>query len=198
MLITFEGGEGAGKTTLINKLYAHLQSRGHAVLLTHAPGGTPLGKALRQLLLAQVDLSSRAELLLFLADRAQHVDEVIRPALQDRKIVLCDRFYDSTVAYQGYGRGFPIAWVEKLALFAAEGLKPHLTIYLDIDPRVGLARIRGEKDRIERESLVFHDTLRAAYLEIAKKEPDRFHVFHGERSVDDNFAALLRLLPSDW
>lgn len=192
LLITFEGGEGAGKTTLIEKLYAYLQSERYPVVQTRAPGGTAIGKAVRSLLLdhREEKLSKRAELLLFLSDRAQHVEELIQPALKRKEIVLCDRFNDSTIAYQSGARGFEQKWVEKLCAFACGGLKPDLTLYLDLDPKIGFARVKRagmSKDRIESETLKFHQKIRRAFRAIAKKEPKRFLILDASRPPEEVF-----------
>jgi len=196
LFITFEGGEGAGKTTLIQKVHAHLLQQNRPILLTRAPGGTMTGELIRHLLLHhdEKDISSRTELFLFLADRAQHVQEIILPALQSGKIVLCDRFNDSTIAYQGGARGFDPEWVEKLSLFATQDLSPTLTLYLDIDPREGLKRVNRTKDRIEKEDLAFHETIRASYLAIAKRDPKRFHVLDGSKAPEAVFEEALGIL----
>lgn len=196
VLITFEGGEGAGKTTLIDKIYAHLLSHSCAVLKTRAPGGTEIGKAIRSLLLdhQEYTLSKRAELLLFLSDRAQHVDELILPALKRKEIVLCDRFNDSTVAYQSGARGFEEPWVRKLCTFACDNLKPDLTLYLDLDPKIGFARVKKagmSKDRIESETLKFHQKIRKAFHAIAKKEPKRFLILDASCSPEDVFTQAI-------
>ncbi len=180
LFITFEGGDGAGKSTLMDGLYRFLESRGEQVFRTRAPGGTPIGEKIRSLLLQkEYPLSDRCELFLFLADRAQHVKEVIFPAIESGKIVLCDRFHDSTVAYQGVARGLDRSFVESLCLFSSEHRKPDLTFYLDILPQIGLKRTfqkNGEKDRIESESLAFHEKIREAFLQIAEKDPLRVKV----------------------
>ena len=194
MLITFEGGEGAGKTTLIQRLHIELKSQGKNVLQTRAPGGTQIGSAIRDMLLHIQGLSSRAELLLFLADRAQHVEEVIAPALKEGRIVLCDRFNDSTLAYQGGARGFDEEWIQKLCAFATDTLQPDLTFYLDIDPEVGLRRVSRSKDRIESEKLEFHQKIRAAYLRIAKKEPKRFHVLDASKTPEEVFGSACSII----
>ena len=177
--ITFEGGEGSGKTTLIKKINEALVKEGLDILSTRAPGATPLGEKLRHLLLKNtaVQVAPRAELLLFLADRAQHVDEVIIPALAAGKVVLCDRYNDSTIAYQAGARGFDRDWVYELTEFASHSLRPNLTLYLDLDPEIGLAR-KSEKsgDRIQKSEIEFHQKVRRAFLEIAKKDPSRFLV----------------------
>ncbi len=200
MFISFEGGEGAGKSTLIQKIYQHLIREGKPVLLTRAPGGTMTGDLIRHLLLHQDEneISYRTELFLFLADRSQHVQEVILPALEKEKIILCDRFNDSTVAYQGGARGFEPQWVRKLCHFATQDLEPDVTLYLDIDPIEGLKRVKRSKDRIEKESTVFHQKIRETYLSIAEKEPKRFHVLDGSQNPDDVFQHALRLLAPYW
>lgn len=198
MFITFEGGEGAGKTTLIQRIYDEFEKRGKKAMKTRAPGGTITGNLVRDILLHKEGLCPRAELLLFLADRSQHVDEVILPALKNGIVVLCDRFNDSTLAYQGGARGFDSDWVQKLCSFATQNLQPDLTLYLDLDPQDGLKRVdHRTKDRIEKESLSFHQKIREAYLAIAKKEPKRFHVLNASRSPDDVFSQALPFLPLD-
>jgi dTMP kinase len=196
LLISFEGGEGAGKSTLIKKVYDYLVQHNRPVLLTRAPGGTMTGDLIRHLLLHhdEKDISSRTELFLFLADRAQHVQEIILPALANKKIVLCDRFNDSTVAYQGGARGFDPDWVRKLCRFATQDLEPDITLYLDVEPLEGLKRVKRSKDRIEKEGIAFHQKIRDAYLSIAKKEPKRFHVLDGSQTPDDVFNHALQLL----
>jgi dTMP kinase len=188
-LITFEGGEGAGKTTLIDKVFAYLSKKGLSVLKTHEPGGTALGKAIRELLLHRKDftLAARAELFLFLADRAQHVEEKILPALKAGSLVLCDRFNDSTIAYQAGARHLNETDVRRLCHFAAQGLEPHLTFYLDIDPLIGLKRLSSHADRIESEEIAFHQTIRATFQKIASQEPRRVHLIDASGSKDAVF-----------
>lgn len=189
--ITFEGGEGAGKSTLIESVEAHLSKLGLTTLKTRAPGGTPLGKEIREWLLHEKerDLDMRAELLLFLADRAQHVREVIQPALEKGLVVLCDRFNDSTMAYQGVARGFPLETVSSFCLFASHALVPDVTFYLDLDPALGLQRREkaNGRDRIESEELCFHQKIRKAFQEIAKKEPSRVSVLDASLSKEEVF-----------
>ncbi len=189
--ITFEGGDGAGKTTLIDKVYAYLCQIGRSVLKTRAPGGTELGEEIRQLLLSKElgTISPRCELLLFLADRAQHVDLVIRPALQRKEMILCDRFNDSTIAYQGYARGFHPHLIMEFLAFSCQEIKPHLTFYLDLDPEIGFQRTQHDraKDRIESENLNFHRKIREAFREMAKKEPNRFILLDATLSPETVF-----------
>ena len=188
--ITFEGGEGAGKTTLIEKIHAAL-SQEKKVVQTRAPGGTKTGLSIRDILLHHdVLLDKRCELLLFLADRGQHVAEVILPALEEGKIVLCDRFNDSTVAYQGGARGFNAAFVRKLCAFSCHDVQPDLTLYLDLDPKIGFQRVqqaKGGRDRIESEDIRFHQTIRKAFHKIAKKEPHRFLIVDASQTPEEVF-----------
>lgn len=179
LFITFEGGEGAGKTTLIEGIVKTLGSEGFTVLKTREPGGTQLGEPIRALLLQHAEpISPYAELCLFLASRAQHIREVIRPALEQQKVVLCDRFNDSSVAYQGAARGLGMEKVAQFCEFISEGLKPHLTLYLDLEPEVGLQRAAStrKQDRIESETVLFHRKIRQAYIEIHRAEPHRFRL----------------------
>jgi dTMP kinase len=196
VFISFEGGEGAGKTTLIDRLYDKLTQSGKKVIKTIAPGGTGAGALIRQILLdkKEVPLCYRSELLLFLADRAQHVEEVIIPALKSETVVLCDRFNDSTIAYQGV-RGFDTPWLRTLCSFATNNLHPDLTFYLDIDPQKGLHRVKHRtQDRIEEEALSFHEKIRTAYLHIAQEEPTRFHILPADRTPEDVFLSALKIL----
>lgn len=179
ILITFEGGEGAGKTTLIDEMARKLSGRDRIVLKTREPGGTKLGEHIRSILLQHPEpISPYAELSLFLASRAQHIVEVIGPALEQGKIVLCDRFNDSSVAYQGAARGLGMEEVRAFCKFISQGVEPALTFYLDLDPQIGLARAAKERsqDRIEAETLLFHQKIREAYLSIHHKNPHRFHL----------------------
>jgi dTMP kinase len=198
LFITLEGGEGAGKSTLIDGLYSFLSSRGLKVIKTRAPGATAIGQSIRQLLLhrEEMHIVPRCELLLFLADRAQHVDEVIMPALDSQHIVLCDRFNDSTMAYQAKARGFPEELVKQLCTFASRSLVPDLTFYLDIDPKLGLERVQrsGSKDRIESEQLSFHQAIRNAFLEMAQQEPRRFRVLDATLTKDQVLNDALRFI----
>jgi dTMP kinase len=176
--ITFEGGEGSGKSTQARILLAKLEEQHIPALLTHEPGGTALGDKLRKMLKAEqgTAISPRAELLLFAASRAQLMDELIRPALKQGKVVICDRFIHSTIVYQGCGRGLDGAIVEAANSLATGGLKPDLTILLDIPPEQGLARRRSLADRFELEDLSFHDRVREGYLKTAVAEPGRWLV----------------------
>lgn len=197
--ITFEGGEGAGKTTLINRLKELFEAQGFMVLVTREPGGTPLGEAIRELLLHRdkgLALGHRAELLLFLSARAQHVEERISPALKEGKVVLCDRFSDSSVAYQGYARKLGMKEVEALNLFATGGLIPDLTFFLDLDPHQGLARASKVRalDHFEEEKLDFHKLVREGFLKQAEDNPKRMRIIDASSSQDQVFDQVTQIL----
>lgn len=184
--IVFEGGEGAGKSTQSAALADYLQARGHEVLRTREPGGTPAAEAIRAVLLdpANAGLDDRAEALLFAAARGDHAARVIRPALERGEIVISDRYLDSSVAYQGVARGLGAERVAELSLWATGGLVPDLTIVLDVDPALGLARVVGP-DRLESEPLEWHARVRQGFLDIAAAAPDRYLVLDGSRPAED-------------
>ncbi|HET6351528.1 MAG TPA: dTMP kinase [Coriobacteriia bacterium] len=188
VFITFEGGEGSGKSTQLNRLGMMLQTAGRKVRLLREPGGTRLGEEVRGLLLdpANSGMDSRAELLLYEAARAQLVAEVIEPALAAGEIVMCDRFYDSTTAYQGYGRGITLDEIAALNRAASAGLRPDRTLVFDVDPMLGLARATAaqEADRLESESLAFHHRVRDGFLAIAAAEPERVKVIDATGDVE--------------
>lgn len=183
LFITFEGPEGAGKSTQARLLAEWLSSQGHQVVQTREPGGTALGRDIRQLLLHQDHMTREAEYLLYSADRAEHMQTLIRPALEAGRIVLCDRWLDSSLAYQGYGRGLSLEWLRAVAAGATQGVKPDKTFLFDLPPEVGLGRFEG-KDRLEREPLEFHRRVRAGYLELAQAEPGRFTVLDATASLE--------------
>ncbi len=196
MLISFEGGEGAGKSTQIQRLAVALEQAGYGVLLTRQPGGTTYGKRIRDLILAPAEeevLSSRAELFLYLADRAHHVEYLVRPALAAGQVVICDRYTDSTLAYQGYGRGLDLEQLRLLNGAATDHLVPDLTFLLDLDPQVGRERIanRGVLDRLESETLSFHQAVRAGYAALAEQEPHRWVKVDARGSVSEIQAFIL-------
>jgi dTMP kinase len=177
LFIVFEGGEGAGKSTQVQLLAAFLESRGREVVVTREPGATAVGAKIRALLLdPATTLSPRAEAMLYAADRAQHVATVVRPGLTRGAVVVSDRYVDSSLAYQGAGRELPVSEVVELSEWATQGLRPDLTVVLDIDPEIGLVRATGEADRIEQESLSFHRAVRQGFLDLAAADPDRYLV----------------------
>jgi len=181
LLVTFEGIEGSGKSTQVELTRAYVEEQGYPCLVTKEPGGSPLGKEIRGFLLDRKDLriDPLAELFLIETDRAQHVLEVLRPALDHGRIILCDRYTDATIAYQGYARGLDIAVIAQMNHWATGGLTPQCTIVLDCPVEVGMARAKGE-DRFEREDRRFHQQVREGYLRIAQEEPRRVKVVSGE------------------
>lgn len=192
LFVTFEGGEGTGKTTQLKALLTHLRAAGREAIETRDPGGTPIGKQIRGLLLdpENTRMAAASELFLYEASRAQLVHEIIRPALDAGRVVLCDRFADSTVAYQGYGRGLDLDLIARMNALATDGLRPDLTLLLDLDPEAGLARAtqrvaqrQQRHDRIEEEVLAFHQRVRAGYRAIAAAEPGRVAVLDAARGM---------------
>ncbi|HUW62759.1 MAG TPA: dTMP kinase [Candidatus Bathyarchaeia archaeon] len=187
--ITFEGVEGCGKTTQIRRLHQHLVHLGHDVVVTREPGGTPVAEAIRSILLdcTHAGMRPMTELLLYAAARAQHVAELIAPALQAGKTVLCDRFADSTTAYQGAGRGVEPETVALVHRLAAAGVWPDITIVLDVPPEIGLARANAAcgPDRIEQESIEFHRRVREGFLALARQDPHRVIVIDATGSEDE-------------
>jgi dTMP kinase len=201
--VSFEGGDGTGKTTQIHALENYLVRQGHACVVTREPGGTSLGKLIRQVLLevGDHDIAPSAELFLYLADRAQHVNEIIRPALAAGKIVLCDRFTDSTLAYQGYGRGIDLDLLGRFNDVADDGMRPDLTFLLDCPVAMGLRRTSGRlrvdgqprEDRFERENLDFHDKIRAGFLAMAHADTARFRIIDASRSAEEVAREIQRI-----
>jgi dTMP kinase len=192
VLVTFEGIEAAGKSTLIAALAATLRNRGDVVLVTREPGGTPLGDSLRALFLdPALRIDPLAEVMILNASRAQLVADVIAPALRDRAVVLCDRFFDATVAYQGFGRGLEVESLLEICLTATSRIAPELTFLVDIPVEVSRERVRarGGADRLEREDAAFHDRVRLGYHALAKRFANRFVVLDGTASPDALAAA---------
>lgn len=186
LFITFEGADGCGKTTQIELLNKYLQEKGFKTLVTREPGAKGLGEKLREILLNyDGEVSPNCESFLFLADRAQHVDCVIKPALKKGIIVLCDRHTDSTVAYQGYGRQLDIEQIKKLNKIAVNGLKPNLTIVFDIDIETSMQRVGKTKDRMESAGSEFFNRVRNGYLAIAKEEPNRVKVINSADTIEN-------------
>ena len=195
LFITFEGADGCGKTTQMKLLAEYLTNSGRDVLLTREPGGKGLGEKVREILLNyDGDVSDRCESFLFLADRAQNIDIIVNPAVKEGKIVLCDRHTDSTVAYQGYGRGLDLEQIHNLNKIATSGLKPDLTIVLDVDVETSQARVGDEKDRMESAGIEFFERVRNGFLEIAKQEPQRVKVVDATQSIDEIHKQILELV----
>lgn len=205
MFITLEGIEGSGKTTQIARLVGFLEDRGFECVNTRQPGGTLIGENIRSILLnpANRDLEPTAELLLYMADRAQHIHELIRPCLKAGKTVVCDRYFDATLAYQGFARGLSIELIRKLHHFLFGDLKPDITLLLDLPPRIGLERAweqlnsgrrSGQESRFEVEKMTFHAKVRAGYLELARLEPDRIHVIDAAPPSDRVFADICKIV----
>jgi dTMP kinase len=189
MLITFEGIEGCGKSTQVDLIFDYLARNGHKVIKTREPGGTAFGEALRDVALHKnIEVSPLSELLTIMAIRAQHVEELIMPALENRKIVLCDRFIDASYAYQGYGRGIDLGIIETLNRLVTKGIRPTLTVLIDCAAGIGLKRkARNDRslDRFEKENLSFHRKIRNAYLKLAEEDKRRFFVVDGKATIDE-------------
>lgn len=201
LFITFEGPDGSGKTTQVRLLAEFLRARAYAVLLTREPGGTAIGEQIRNVLLSTRNRAMRAEteVLLFSAARAQIVAELIRPALAAGTIVLCDRYSDSTFAYQGYGLGLDLEALRAITRFATGGLVPDVTFYVDVPAEIGLARRqRGKTNRLDQKDIEYHTRVREGYLALARAEPARFVIVDGTRAIaqvqEDIRAQLLRVL----
>lgn len=204
--ITLEGGEGSGKTTLLNQLATFLRQQGYEVVTTREPGGTRLGEIVRDWVLhhdAQLQIGNVSELLLFLAARAQHIEELILPALEANKIVLCDRFNDSTIAYQGVARGLGLNYVKQLCHLVCGEAIPQLTLFLNVSPDKGLARSRqmnkehassGELDRIESENLAFHLKIQEAFELLAQQEPQRIRTIDASQPQAEVLKEALRMI----
>lgn len=194
MFVTFEGPEGAGKSTALKLVASLLTNLGHSVVTTREPGAGPLGQRIRQMLLEEGSVSAETELLLFLADRANHVETIISPSLAQGNIVLCDRHADSTIVYQGYGRGLDLCFLKAGNRFATKGLVPDLTLLFDLEPQIGLNRLnivektlfdseakRRDVNRLDREPLAFHTKVRNGFLALAAEEPERFVILNAEK-----------------
>ena len=195
LFITFEGVDGCGKTTQIKLLKQYFEGLNRTVLLTREPGAKGLGEKLREILLNyDGEVSNNCESFLFLADRAQHIDTIIKPAVERGEVVLCDRHTDSTVAYQGYGRGVDKEQINMLNNIATSGLKPDLTFVFDIDIETSMSRVGKEKDRMESAGTEFFKRVREGYLAIAKSEPDRVKLIDGTKSIDAIHKEVLEII----
>jgi dTMP kinase len=207
MFITLEGIEGSGKTTQIGRLVEFLEDRGSECVTTRQPGGTLIGENIRSILLdpANSALEPMTELLLYMADRSQHIYELIRPCLKAGKTVVCDRYFDATVVYQGFARGLNLELIRQLHQILFDDLKPDVTLLLDLAPQVGLRRAwqqlntgqRSEHEsRFEAETVAFHEKVRAGYLELARLEPGRFRIVDAAQSQDQVFSAISKIVSS--
>lgn len=207
MFITLEGIEGSGKTTQIGRLVEYLENRGLECITTRQPGGTPIGETIRSILLdpSNRDLDPMAELLLYMADRAQHINAFIKPCLNAGQVVVCDRYFDATLVYQGFARGLDIELIQKLHRLLFEDLKPDVTLLLDLAPQVGLGRAweqlnqgqrSGHESRFEAEAIVFHEAVRAGYLELARLEPDRIQIIDAAQTEDQVHDAMIKVVSS--
>ena len=186
-LITFEGSEGSGKSTQLSLAYDWLKGTKHKAMILREPGGVRISEKIREILLdvANKEMGKECETLLYMAARAQLVAEVIEPALKKGRIILCDRFLDSTVVYQGCGHGVDTGFIQEAGTFATRGIKPRLTFLFDMNAGKGLSRIKRAKDRIERRSLAYHERVRRGYLDLARREPQRVKVIDAEKSRED-------------
>jgi dTMP kinase len=197
MFITLEGPEGSGKTSVSKMLIKELEKRGYPVVFTREPGGTPIAEEIRDIILDKKNtaLDARAEALLYAASRRQHLVEKIWPALKEGKIVICDRFLDSSLAYQGGARGLGVDEIYAINSFATEGTLPDLTLLFDIDPTIGLERINKNKNRevnrLDLEKLAFHDKVRSTFLELSKKYNDRYRVIDASQPLETVFQTAL-------
>lgn len=195
LFITFEGADGCGKTTQLNLLKDYLTKKKYDVILTREPGGKGLGEKIREILLNyDGEVSNRCESFLFLADRAQNVDVIVNPAIKQGKIVLCDRHTDSSVAYQGYGRGLDIEQIKALNNLATGGKQPDLTLVFDVDIETSMKRVGNQKDRMESSGIEFFNRVRNGYLELAKQEPDRIKVIDSTKSIEDVHKQVLDVI----
>lgn len=195
LFITFEGADGCGKTTQLKLAAQYLTKQGYEVLITREPGANGLGEKLREILLNYDGVvSDRCESFLFLADRAQHIDTIVTPAVENGKIVLCDRHIDSSVAYQGYGRGQDVKRIDMLNMIATNNRRPDLTIVFDVDVETSMQRVGKEKDRMESAGDEFFNRVRNGYLEIAKQEPNRVKILDATKSIDEINKSVINLI----
>ena len=206
LFVSFEGIEGCGKSTQISRLSALLHERSIPHAITREPGGTAVGEGIRKILLNSetINLTATTELLLFYASRSQNIQEKIVPALERGEVVICDRFYDASMAYQGYGRGLSLEFIEKLTDLVCAGYRPDVTILLDIDPETGLTRARSrnsgqveDEGRFEGEDLSFYGRIRQGYLELAERNPDRIRMIPADRPIEEVASDIRQLLELD-
>ena len=197
IFITLEGGEGSGKTTMISRLSNYLEERNMAYLVTREPGGIEIAEKIRSIILdpEHTAMDARTEALLYAAARRQHLVERVIPALEEGLIVLCDRFVDSSLAYQGYARGIGVEEIRSINLFATEDITPDVTIYFDVEPEIGLARIAANQDRevnrLDLENRLFHNKVREGYLKLVENEPERIKMIDASLSPEEVFCSLI-------
>ena len=199
IFITFEGGEGTGKTTLIERLMVDLEKNGFKAVKTREPGGSKISEQIRNVILSinNVEMDYMTEALLYAASRRQHLEEVIKPNLKKGNIVICDRYVDSSLAYQGYARGLGIDKVYKINDYAIGGFYPDLTIYIDVAPEIGLGRIKRnhrDMDRLDREQISFHKKVREGYLEVSEMFKDRIKVVDGNDTIDNIYEKIKKIV----
>lgn len=198
IFITIEGNDGSGKTTQIEMLNSYLNSKNFDTIVTHEPGGTEIGEQIRNVILDKrnQNMCAVAETMLYAASRAQHIHQLIKPALDNNKIVLCDRFLDSNIVYQGIARGLGIKNVLDINSYALDGIEPDITIYLDIEPELGILRKKSQADldRIESETILFHRHVREGYLELSNIYPDRIHKIDAIESKDEIHSKICNIV----
>lgn len=190
LFITFEGADGCGKTTQLNRVCTFLKEKGYECVITREPGALEFGKKIREILLNSTDyIYDKTEMFLFLADRAQHIEAFIKPALEQGKIVLCDRHVDSTIAYQGYGRKQNVELLKSLNAIAVGDIKPDLTLLYDVSTETAMNRVGAEKDRMESAGMEFHKAVRDGYLCLQKQEPERIKLIEANKSIEEVFSS---------
>ncbi len=195
LFITFEGADGCGKTTQLNKVKTFLEEKGYEVVTTREPGALDIGQKIRNILLHHEGVvADKCEMFLFLADRAQHVETFIKPAVEQGKIVLCDRHVDSTIAYQGYGRGQDIQLLKDLNKIATGSINPDLTLLFDVESEIAQERVGSEKDRMESIGIEFHKKVRNGYLELQKENPDRIKLINANNSIETVFEDVKNII----
>lgn len=193
--ITFEGGDGTGKTTIIERLAKDLEAKGYEILKSREPGGSKISEQIRNVILnvENTEMDYMTEALLYAASRRQHLEEIIKPAIKNGKVVICDRYVDSSLAYQGHARGLGIKEVYEINNYATQGYFPDLTIYIDVAPEIGISRIKRnnrDMDRLDLEKMEFHELVREGYLKVSEMFPERIKVVNGNRTLDEIYEEI--------